>query len=272
MTFDDMHRGWSYGRRVRKLTDAVRGILVGLAIVSISGFGLVGTGLADEIPFMDKVTDTPTASATVTEFPTLPPTSTATAPPTATATPTTTATPSPIPTYAMSANYNHDDNPLNGYFQPDRGWIPGLISTASWMIPHPSYSYGSAVWYAPWVMEGTARARGMSLEGYVDGVSLLSPSDIGETVWMRKLGGEWEGPFLVVDCAQQNHHFAAAYYNGETVEIGWETAKRWGMVGGAEVQWKLENVEVYKSTDSPQGDLGNPVYYPDWWLAQVTFE
>lgn len=244
------------------------------AVVAISGFSIVTTGLADEIAFLDKVTDTATPSATVTESATLPPTPTPTeiVPTRIPSTNTPTPTPSPIPTYAMSWETNHDDSPLNGYFQPDRGWIPGLISNASWMIPHPTYSYGSAVWYAPYVMEGTARARGLSLEGYVDGVSLLSPSDIGETVWMRRPGGEWEGPFLVVDCAQLNHHFAAAYYNGETVEVGWQTALRWGMVGGSETQWKLEDVEVYKSVEPPPEDPGTPVYYPDWWLAQVTFQ
>lgn len=183
-------------------------------------------------------------------------------------------TPTPIPPYTLPVqNWNYDSDPLNGYFQPDRGWIPGMVSDESWNIPHPTYSYGGAVWYAAGVMEATALARGYSLEGYLDGVSLMSPADVGETVWMRQSGGEWEGPYLVVDCAQINHHFAAAYYNKETVEIGWDTAVRWGMVGdGVEKQWVRHDVEVYKSIEAPAGDIGSPVFYPDWWLWQVTFQ
>lgn len=184
------------------------------------------------------------------------------------------AMPTPIPEYVLPIqNWNYDDDPLNGYFQPDRGWIPGMITEESWNIPHPTHSYGSAVWYAPGVMRSTALARGYSLDGYLDGVSLLSPADVGETVWMRQSGGEWEGPYLVVDCAQINHHFAAAYYNKETVEIGWDTALRWGMVGqGVEKEWVRPDVEIYKGIDEPPGDIGIPVYYPDWWLNQVEFQ
>lgn len=184
-------------------------------------------------------------------------------------------TPTPIPEYTLPIqNWNYDSDPLNGYFQPDRGWIPGMITEESWMIPHPTHSVGRAVWYAPGVMRSTALARGYSLDGYVDGVSLLSPSDVGETVWMRQSGDvEWEGPYLVVDCAQINHHFAAAYYNKETVEVGWDTALRWGMVGpGVEKEWVREGIEIYKSIEYPPYDLGEPLYYPDWWLNQVTFQ
>lgn len=239
-----------------------------MAIFLLVGFGTTGVAVA-------QVADsTPTPTVTFTASPTL--TQTASPTPTATATSTLTSTPTPtaIPTFAMSFNYNNDNNPLNGYYQPDRGWVPGLITQRSWNIPHPPYSYGGAVWYAPNMMEGTARYRGLSLDGFLDGVSLMSPSDIGQTVWLRYPGGEWEGPYLVVDCAQINHHFAATYYNKETVEIGWQTALRWGMVGpGRKVnEWVREGVEVWKGNAAPAGDPGNPVFYPDWWLAQVTFQ
>lgn len=183
--------------------------------------------------------------------------------------------PTSIPEYVLPVqNWNHDNDPLNGYFQPDRGWIPGMITEGSWNIPHPAHSYGSAVWYAMGVMRATAHARGYSLDGYLDGVSLLSPADLGETVWMRQAGGKWEGPYLVVDCTQINHHFAAAYYQKEVVEIGWDTAIKWGMVdaAGNKIEWSRLNVEVYKGIDEPSADIGFPVYYPDWWLNQVTFQ
>jgi hypothetical protein len=243
-----------------------------LILIVVLGLGVTGAGtfaVAADVP--DETPPTPTQIPTV-----IPPSPTPTEIPLPTAVPSPTPTPSPtaIPEYTLPIqNWNKDSDPLNGYFQPDRGWIPGMVSHESWNIPHPTYSYGGAVWYASGVMHATAYARGYSLEGYLDGVSLMSPADVGETVWMRLKGGEWEGPYLVVDCAQINHHFAAAYYNKETVEVGWNTAVRWGMVGyGVERQWVRHDVEVYKSIEAPTGDIGYPVFYPDWWLNQVTFQ
>lgn len=269
-TFDDFSHGWLDGRPVMTLRRKLRNLSLAM-IVLVAGLGTTGVAVAQ---VGEKLVETATPTLEPTATRTLSPTPTAT--PTFTSTPTSTPTPTPtaIPTFAMSYQTNYDNNPLNGYFQPDRGWIPGLITVESWSIPHPQYSYGAAVWYAPNVMEGTARARQMSLDGYLDGVSLMSPSDLGQTVWLRQPGGEWEGPYLVVDCAQINHHFAATYYNQETVELGWKTALRWGMVGpGRKVnQWVMEGVEVWKGIDPPPSDPGQPVFYPDWWLAQVTFQ
>ncbi len=54
---------------------------------------------------------------------------------------------------------------------------------------------------------------------------------------------------------------------------GLDAAIRWGMVGmGVEKQWIRLDVEVYKGVDEPPADIGMPVYYPDWWLNQVTFQ
>lgn len=250
-------------RNARKALLRVWGLVV-VAVLSlgttVSAIAQVGSAPTTQ----EETTETPTPTATFT--PTATPTSTATP------TPTNTPTPTPIPTFAMSWNYNRDNNPLNGYFQEDRGWIPGLISESSWMIGHPQYSYGGAVWYSQYVMEGTARARGMSLDGYLDGVSLMSPSDLGKTVWIRFPDREWDGPYLVVDCAQINHHFAAAYYVGEVIELGWQTALKYEMVGAGRTIWHMPNVEVWVGVERPPDDPGTPVFYPDWWLSQVTFQ
>lgn len=229
---------------------------------TVSAIAQVGSAPTDQTPEATE-TPSPTATASPTETPTVTPT------------PTSTATPTPIPTFAMSWNYNRNNDPLDGYFQEDRGWIPGMISESSWMRGHPQYSYGAAVWYAPHVMEGTARARGLSLDGFLDGVSLMSPSDIGKTVWIRFPGQEWDGPYLVVDCAQINHHFAAVYYNKEVIELGWETALKYNMVGPGRtvVDWSKHDVQVWVGDERPLDDPGfAPVYYPDWWLSQVTFQ
>ena len=145
-----------------------------------------------------------------------------------------------------------------------------VVSYNTWMTGHPTLSTGAAVFYAPNVMEGTARYRGYDLSNYVDGVSLMSPSDIEATVWIR-YNGEWEGPFLSVDTAQQNHMCQAIQTRGEVVEVGYETANRWGMTDWPTVhEWKVD-VEVslippeYLDTCSIES-----VNFPSWWSAQAT--
>ena len=144
-----------------------------------------------------------------------------------------------------------------------------LVTYKTWMTGHPIYSTGAATFYAPNIMTGTARYRGLSLEGFVDGVSLMSPSDIGKSVWIKH-DGVWEGPFLNVDTAQQNHMCQAVQTRGEVVEVGYRTAQRWGMTDWPKVyEWKTP-VEV--SLIPPVYlDAYNieTVYYPEWWSNQA---
>lgn len=283
-TFDDHSKGWTNGKKVRTFADSLRRALVVGAM--LAGFGVAGSAFVFakppiQVAFAEVGTivadggedgelsspvgsETPTPSPTIEYTPTL----------TATAVPTNTPVPTPLPVQVFDWETNDDNNPLNGYFQPDRGWIPGYIDDESWNRGVPTYSFGGAVWYGPNVMEGTARYRNLPLENYVDGVSLMAPSDIGETVWLRRPGHTWEGPFLVVDCAQANHHFAAVYYAKEIVEVGWTTAIRWGMVDEYQnvYKWRLDGIEVWKGVQAPPSDPGVPVDYREWWLSQVTFQ
>jgi len=144
-----------------------------------------------------------------------------------------------------------------------------LVSYNTWMTGHPIYSEGGAVFYAPGIMERTAEYRGMDLDRYVDGVSLMSPADIGREVWIKH-EGNWEGPYLVVDTAQQNHMCQAVQTRGEVVEVGYQTAKRWDMVEWPKVhEWKVD-VEVSKVNPMTLEYFGwEPVYYPEWWSAQA---
>jgi len=102
---------------------------------------------------------------------------------------------------------------LWGGSTPDNFWV----TRETWYTPAPFYSEGYSVWYDPWIIEATAHVRGMDLSGYLDGVALMSPADLGKEVWIRRDGHDWEGPFLVVDCAQQNHMYAAVVNHGEVI-------------------------------------------------------
>ncbi|RLI90182.1 MAG: hypothetical protein DRO89_06270, partial [Candidatus Altiarchaeales archaeon] len=60
-------------------------------------------------------------------------------------------------------------------------------------------------------------------------------SRIGEIVWMRHGGGDWES-FLVADCSGHAETTDWMKRNGICAEVDYETAARWGVVGrGAEV-------------------------------------
>jgi len=178
-----------------------------------------------------------------------------------------------------------NDNPWDGYWWNDDPSIcvPGMVSVRTWYTPAPPYAKGASVWYAPNVMEATAHYRQLSLEGYVDGVSLMSPSDIGRTVWLRRPGYDWEGPFLVVDCAQRDDIYPVIMERGEIVEVGFQTAARWGMIDATlyetgydrpykTANWKLYDVEVLKMDEIPPWiDNHEPLDYVEWWGERVVF-
>ncbi len=186
------------------------------------------------------------------------------------------ATPTPTEEFVFPPGPNDNDT-FNGYYWSldERFWVPGLPTLATWFRASPDHVIGRAVWYSPWIMEATAKWRALPLDDYVDGVSLMSPMDIGKTVWLRRLGYSWEGPFLVVDCARRGDIWPVIYYRKEVVEVGFETALRWGMVSGSAnyyrvEDWFLSDVEVYKSVDRPR-DIGAPIDYRSWWISRAEF-
>jgi hypothetical protein len=121
-----------------------------------------------------------------------------------------------------------DGWPINGFWSWGEVWVPGYISVETWFTPAPDHFSGRVVFYSQGIMEATAAWRGLSLDGYIDGVSLMSPADIGHKVWI-KFDGIWEGPFLVVDCARRGDMWPIIMHREEAVEVGWETAQRWNL-------------------------------------------
>lgn len=168
------------------------------------------------------------------------------------------------------------------YYGAERFCIPGNITLKTWFTPAPEHTVGNVVWYSPGVMEATAKYRGLDLTGYLDGVSLMSPADIGKTVWINHPDFGWEGPYLVVDCAQQNHMYGVIVSRSEVVEVGFKTALRWGMVTNYRVnEYRIEDVKVYIGEGYPYhlnflmyihyGINIDPVNYRQWFLDTVEF-
>lgn len=111
---------------------------------------------------------------------------------------------------------------------------PAFSGSSGFMSAVPLYPGEErvAAYYAPGVMEAVARRRGLSLEGYVDGVAVISddPLWLGREVFIA-YDGRIEGPFLVVDIAWKHDLPKLRAYN-EGIEVGYRTAERWGRAGG----------------------------------------
>lgn len=190
-------------------------------------------------------------------------------------------TPAPTATLRPTLPYDRDENsPYDGYWWFNQeSWVPGYISLETWYTPAPRRIIGGAVFYAPGVMAATAKVRGFSLKGYVDGVSLMSPADIGRSVWLKRPGYDWEGPFLVVDCARRGDMYPIIVGREEAVEVGWDTASRWGMGYGDGTSWhtrkaKILDVQVWTESVYPYPDdlARYPLQrYDEWFLPRVRF-
>jgi len=164
-----------------------------------------------------------------------------------------------------SWRYCDDNDVLNGYWSWD-GWIPGYVDWQTWFRPAPIYSIGAAVYYNPGLMDATAEWRGLSLSGYEGGVALMGCGDIGKDVWLKPPGGDWEGPYLVVDCARRGDIYGCVFHRREVVEVDYRTARRWGFLG----KWRLDGVEVSKV--NPHELVGaTPTDYVSWWLDAARF-
>lgn len=157
-----------------------------------------------------------------------------------------------------------DPHKINGYYYEDRfyeelcrkplelyDWIPGIPTYETQFLKAPDVFTGSSWAYSPDAMEYTADYHALSLDGYVDGVALPFCSEIGNSVWLKRQGEEWEGPFLVADCAGLWDLYEVTYWRNEAVEVGWRTARRWKMAQFREDGWywdhrRIDNVMVSK--------------------------
>lgn len=193
-------------------------------------------------------------------------------------------TPEPdLSKYSSCVGKSWTNNSLTDGFIDQWDWcIPGYVSTESWFIKQPELVYGTAVFYSPGIMKATAKHRGMEYpDGYLGGVALGSPGEIGETVWLYGPNG-WEGPYLVVDCPQRVDVFTTIVIRQQVVEVDFNTAVRWGMVkwnnpyipneGWYVEDWVIDDVLVFKGTMLPIDIFERePVYFADWWLERVEF-
>jgi len=178
----------------------------------------------------------------------------------------------------------YDNNPLTGFVDDWGFCVPGLVTNKVWFTKSPQYTYGSAVFYSPGVMRATAKWRSYEMYNvayhfgeYIGAVAVPSPADIGDTVWLRREGTVWEGPYLVVDCSRRADMFTHIVINQQVVEVDYTTAMRWGMIEGTWDNWKvlhysIRPVEIWYGVDKPAEDIQDilpPVYFAQWWEENV---
>lgn len=176
-----------------------------------------------------------------------------------------------------------DKNPLTGFIDDWGFCVPGLVTTEVWFTKSPQYVYGTAVPYSPGMMKATAIWRELYEVAYkygteyLGGVATPSPADIGETVWLRREGFTWEGPYLVVDCSRRADMTTHIAINQQVVEIDFNTAVRWGIAHYTKDWWEIDiavvfPVEVFYGTEKPKEDIReriDPIFFAEYWLDTV---
>lgn len=134
------------------------------------------------------------------------------------------------------------------------------ITNRTWFTRYPHASEGKALYYARGVMEAQARARGFDLTGYVGGIATASAAELGSSFWIKGPQG-WEGPFLVVDVVQRNHVHNLVMNVDYVVEVDYNTARRWGILGRGSADIVLSRTPfVLTSRD-----------FGDWWANMARF-
>lgn len=198
---------------------------------------------------------------------TITPSPTTTRTPTFTITPTKTTTPTPLAVFQNECEKimatGSDYEKAIGYCWMGKYWIPGLVSYSVSQMSAPDLFYGGAGSYAPGVMEAVANRMGRFYDNYVGAVALEVCGDIGESVWIQRPDHNWEGPFLVIDCARPVSVYAQVVTMGLAIEVDDKTAVRWGA-------GSLLNVIVSKTP--PSQIVGNPISFASWFLAQNPIE
>lgn len=140
------------------------------------------------------------------------------------------------------------------------------ITNETWFKPNPNKFYGSALYYAPNVMEAQVISKGYDWDDYVGAIATTSPSDIGRKFWLKRQGSAvWEGPFIAVDVVQRNHIWGLINTVDYALEVDYNTALRWGLIQNQ--LGRLANVEVSK--DYPRTE--EAVHFPTWYKETAEF-
>lgn len=174
-----------------------------------------------------------------------------------------------------------DGNIYNGYWWYGEGWVPGLPTFEAQFLRLPPVSIGSAVFYAPGVMEANVKYRGLVYDRnkYIGAVAVPFCSEIGHDVWLKRPSTDyWEGPYLVADCSRRNDLYGHIEFRDQVVEVDFDTAVAWGLAryGGTQNDGRWSSLTgrldcVLLSKVPPDQFDGIIVDLSVWFLQHVTF-
>ena len=124
-----------------------------------------------------------------------------------------------------------------------------MVSVLTWLVGMPIHAEGVIMLYgADYLAEANARYHGYSLDGYECGLAVMSPTDLGKTVWIRgtkapasefrktvwregRVTG-WIGPCLAVDVGARKDFYTLIWEKHEVAEVTYEIAARLGFDRG----------------------------------------
>ena len=168
------------------------------------------------------------------------------------------------------------DDLLNGYWFDDSlqwWWNDGLPSRHTYYMPAPIHFSTRALWQSPNMIQHTAAYNGVDLSDVIDGLSLMSPADVGKTVWVRVPGGVWIRS-RNADAVWREHAIYHILYNDSGLEMGYILAEQTGVLtyrtpyGGI----GMPGVEVCVTEGDPHAVCaGAPVDYSTWWESNLRF-
>jgi len=184
-------------------------------------------------------------------------------------------TPEPI-TININGGYAYglNANKYDGYYNEFHTWIPGVVKAESQFLIMPDLVIGE-VWGG-----GGIGIHSFGDEGIVDNIVLPFCSEIGNYVWAKREGRDWEGPFRVIDCAARYDIYNVVVNRNEVAEVLFKTAEKWHMIvvngcaeGKCSFGWnmrRIENVMISKVNPECLGDI-EPVVLSDWFMDRVQY-
>ena len=177
-----------------------------------------------------------------------------------TGTPRPTATlPAPDPAWGIDVPWEvdcTDDDIYNGYM--NQGYcVPGWVSWESSHFRNPRGFGGGMSSYAQGVMEIVCNYRNLPCKNYRGAAAVMGCGNIGNTAYVRREGGEWWGPLLIVDCTGQKDAFVNILVHGLAIEVDYETAR--DHIGALTLPW----VEVRINSGGVPGGYSMPLAW--WW-------
>lgn len=170
-------------------------------------------------------------------------------------------------------HYDGDESLLYDGYTVDGHFTPGYITRATWYLPPPKHFTTRALYQVRGLIDETARIRGIDTSD-VDGlVSLMSPSALGWTMYVRPVETERWWRVRNTDGVGIAHYYFHAVTLDSGIELSYELAEAMDVI-----EWinddgtRYRYVEVCITDAFPDESCpGAPVDFAEWFLDVVRY-